>query len=162
MKQLKLKFALMALLLYFAMSTCFAYDFEVDRIEYSILSITQKTVSVAGGTNGYIPSTVSYDGKVYTVTEIGKFAFQGSSISSFILPNSLKAIRNCAFRYARGAKEIDIPDNVEELGEQVFSTSSFQTIIVGSGGGKKNRNRCFLSVSRLETFSFQVCKSYRL
>lgn len=153
MKQLQLIFVMIALLLSFAVSPCYAYDFRVGNIMYSILSTTQKTVSVVGGTTGNIPSTVTYDGKEYTVTEIGRFAFNESTISSFSLPESLKAIRENAFGFTK-AKRIVIPDNVEELGEDVFWYSSVQTIIVGSGV-KKIESGAFYGCSNLKLLVFK-------
>lgn len=90
-----------------------------------------------------IPSTVTYDGKVWNVVEIdsrafaycndlvnvtlpegllviGEYAFIGTKISNLILPESIFAIYNGAFNYCKSLKEITIPAGVEKIEESTF------------------------------------------
>lgn len=83
MKQIKLWLATIAVLL--CSETMSAYDFEVDGIYYNInqddssptVSVTYLTdAGYADGVDTYsgdvvIPSTVSYENTIYTVTKIG-------------------------------------------------------------------------------------------
>ena len=65
-----------------------AHDFEVDGIFYNFIDDTKLTVEVSykGDYAGYyvsyrggvvIPSTVNYNGRNFSVTSIGKWAFYG-------------------------------------------------------------------------------------
>lgn len=115
-----------------------AYDFELpagkfglQTLQYSILSTTEQTVAVVGGTTGIIPSTVSYNNKTYTVTEIGGGAFS-EDITDYRLPISLKIIRDGAFGFSK-APIIAIPDGVETIESCAFWYSNTETIIIGAG-----------------------------
>ena len=71
---------LFTMLLTLVAVTASAQDFEVDGIYYNILSEDDKTVEVTGSPYGYsgdvvIPAEVTYDGSTYSVTTIGKDAF---------------------------------------------------------------------------------------
>ena len=110
-----------------------ASDFKVGKFSYSILSATQKTVSVFGGTSGRIPEKVTYNGSEYTVVEIGPFAFSNNtSISYFYLPETIKAIRENAFGFTT-MESIEIPNSVEIIESGAFWCSDVKKIIVGKG-----------------------------
>lgn len=85
-----------------------AHDFEVGRIYYNITSETTVEVTYRGGTSYeyekeyslsvVIPETVTYGGKIYSVTSIGYSAFDGcSSLTSVVIPNSVTSIGGSAF-----------------------------------------------------------------
>jgi hypothetical protein len=137
-----------------------AYDFELpagnngmQKLQYTILSTAEQTVSVDGGTTGTIPCTVTYNNKTYTVTEIGRFAFNDVNITDFRLPLSLKAIRENAFGFSK-ANVIAIPDGVETIEDDAFWYSSIETIIVGSGV-KNIGPGAFYGCSDLKTLVFK-------
>lgn len=117
-----------------------AYDFEIQfedrQLQFTILSHEDQTVSVVGGTTGYIPCEVTYNNKTYTVTEIGTNAFYHNDnyryIGRIVLPISLKAIRSGAFRKCI-APYIAIPDGVETIESNAFNSRSLETIVIGSG-----------------------------
>lgn len=117
----------------------YAYDFEapagnngMQKLQYSIISSVEQTVAVVGGTTGIIPCQVTYNNKTYTVTEIGRFAFNDVNITDFRLPLTLKTIRENAFGWCK-ASIIAIPDGVELIESGAFWCSEIETIIVGSG-----------------------------
>ncbi len=109
MKQIKLKGLSLVLLLLCSVSMwAYDYDFTVDGIYYNIneddttVSVTYKFM----GTTAYtiytgdivIPSTVSYNGKEYTVTGIGYEAFNhATELTSVTIPSSVKYIGKYAF-----------------------------------------------------------------
>ncbi len=80
---------------------------EIDGIWYN-LDDKNKTAEVTcnlGGSGGcysgdvVIPNTVSYNGNIYSVTEIGNSAFYNcSSLTSITIPNSVTTIGNYVFR----------------------------------------------------------------
>ena len=109
-----------------------ASDFKVGNFSYSILSATQKTVSVSEGTSGWIPEKVTYNGSEYTVAEIGRYAFSETSISYFYLPETIKAIRENAFGFT-AMESIIIPNSVEIIEGGAFWCSDVKKIIVGKG-----------------------------
>ncbi len=101
MKTLKTIMAVAALFLCSAMAS--AQTFEVDGINYSVLSSTDKTVSVTSKTEKYsgdiiIPSAVVYNDVEYSVTSIGGSAFSYCyGLTSVTIPNSVTSIGYAAF-----------------------------------------------------------------
>lgn len=88
-------------------TTMAAYTAEIDGIWY-YLDDKNKTAEVTCNSGGYggcysgdvvIPNTVSYNGNIYSVTEIGNSAFYNcSSLTSITIPNSVTTIGNYVFR----------------------------------------------------------------
>ena len=75
---------------------------KVEGIYYGFNSYTKQATVIAGENkysgNMIIPSTVNYAGVTYSVTEIEDFAFSwGTSLTSIIIPNSVKNIGSGAF-----------------------------------------------------------------
>ena len=115
----------------------FAYDFSAvaptgQTLYYDILSST--TVSVAcPNTNGLwsgfvqpsgtltIPSSVTYGGTTYAVTEIGLLAFGGcSSLTSVTIPTSVVTIGSGSFIDCTGLTSITIPNSVTHIYSAAF------------------------------------------
>ena len=110
-----------------------AYDFVSDGIYYNIVSEENRTVEVTN--DGHylvsnqtyigdvvIPERVINNGKTYTVTVIGEWAFSYcEDLSSIQLPNSVKIIKRCAFSICNSLKSIKIPDSVEIIESNAFS-----------------------------------------
>lgn len=105
--------------LFFAMSLLstslsFAYDFLVDGIYYDIKNGNEVQVTSRAHTlpnNSYsgdvvIPPTVTYNGKTYSVTAIGRYAFE----------------------YAYDLKSISIPNTITYIGMDAFSSSGLTSV----------------------------------
>ena len=79
-----------------------AYDVKIDGIYYNLIS-EGKTAEVTSREDRYagdvvIPSSITVEGKEYTVTSIGFRAFDGcSSLTSITIPNSVTSIGGFAF-----------------------------------------------------------------
>lgn len=103
--------------------------FLADGIYYRLKDMTTnnevEVTSVPEGIANYsgnitIPSSVTYNNKVYAVTGIYNSAFNGSKITSITLPDGLQIIRGHAFYNCQSLTEIEIPSTVEEIGSNAF------------------------------------------
>ena len=123
-----------------ATTNLWAYAFEVDGIYYNITSENTAEVTYKSVTDlqGYrwneswnidtvvIPTTVSYNDNIYTVTSIGENAFRKcKSLISATLPNSITTIRNGAFSDCTELKLINIPDGVKTIGSNKQTTGAY-------------------------------------
>ena len=110
-----------------------AHDFVSNGIYYNITNATNKTVAVTYKGSYYdsyyneytgsvvIPESVSYNGKVYSVTSIGDRAFYDcDGLTSITIPNSVTSIGDDAFRFCSGLTSITIPNGVTSIGDRAF------------------------------------------
>ena len=67
-----------------------------------------------------IPEEVTYMNNTWKVTSIGDFAFNYSSTTSIIIPNSIKNIGEAAFQLCRGLTSIIIPYGVTSIKDNAF------------------------------------------
>ena len=111
-------------------ATVTAHDFEVDGIYY-IINGNEATVTFRGTSyyeysNEYsgsvtIPSSVTYNGTIYSVTSIGVLAFYNcSGLTSVTIPNPVTEIGYSAFSGCRGLTSVTIPTSLKTIGERAF------------------------------------------
>ena len=134
MQKLYLKQLFVAVLALLCSVAASAHDFEVDGIYYNIngseVAVTYKGNSLSSYINEYtgsvvIPSTVSYNGKNYSVTSIGSSAFYDcSGLTSVVIPNSVTSIGDRAFIFCSGLTSVVIPNSVTSIGDETFSGCS--------------------------------------
>lgn len=99
-----------------------AHDFALNGIYYNINQFNGNEVTVtyrgnyAEYDNWYsgnisIPSTVTYSGKKYSVTEIGTFAFAHcNGVTSISIPSTIKKMGDGAFWCCNGLTKVKISD----------------------------------------------------
>ena len=68
-----------------------------------------------------IPSTVTYNGTTYNVTEIDEYVFRDCPVTEVILPEGLKKIGRQQFWGCDNLKSITIPGTVTEIGFDAFN-----------------------------------------
>ena len=138
------------LAMFMSMVACVAsaHDFVVDGIYYNITSSTDRTVSVTyrgnesdSYSNEYtgsvvIPKTVTYSGKTYSVTSIGRYAFNGcSGLTSVTIPNSVTSIGDGPFGSCSGLTSIIVEDGNSKYdsrdGCNAIIESSSNTLVAG-------------------------------
>lgn len=124
-----------------------AYDFEVDGIYYSVVSLSDLTCSVVSGDTQYegevvIPGTVSYKNKTLTVVSIGNSTFQNNTrLTSVITPNTITSIGSQAFYGCESLAKITIGHSVISIGASAFSNcTKLENIIIPASVETIGRN----------------------
>ncbi|MGM9832747.1 MAG: leucine-rich repeat domain-containing protein [Candidatus Limisoma sp.] len=154
----------------------YAYDFDVDGIYYNInpdgetVSVTYKGFDIDSYSGDVvIPSKVPYNGKTYTVTEIGEQAFERNSLNSVIIPNSVTKICERAFCDCNDLTLVIIPESVTMIGNFAFCDcrdlpsitipNSVNVINVGTFSGCFKLKHVTLgnSVTEIMYNAFHVC-----
>ena len=136
-----------------------AYDFESGGIYYNYKEFSDSEVYVThNGTpysgNSYsghvkIPKTVTYNSKMYRVTEIGQQAFKScKKLISVEIPESVTKIGNGAFDYS-GLSSVNIPNSVTIIENNAFSSTQLTSIRIP--GNATQWERAFAGCSKLTT-----------
>ena len=109
-------------------------EFTVDDIWYYYTNEDDDEVGVMYSKSGeysgdvVIPSTVTYNGKQYTVTSIGSKAFSGCTrLKKVTIPNSVTSIGNEAFYYCIDLTTVTVPNSVTSIGSGAFTYCSYLT-----------------------------------
>lgn len=123
-------------------STASSYDFYDAHLYYNITSSTPPlTVEVTKspervGSEYYseysgkitIPESVTYGGRLYSVTSIGNEAFYRSKVTSVTIPNTVTSIGVGAFSRCQYQFSINIPNSVTSIGKSAFAYSPINSI----------------------------------
>ena len=144
MKRIKKSYFLLLLALFLGTGTAFAdyFDFSAvcatgQRLYYEIIDPTNHYVEivfpgdeVTQPYNGYpvptgnitLPSSVTNNGVTYTVTSIGRYAFNRCPLSGeLVIPSTVTAIRKGAFEDCRGfTGSLTIPNSVTTIAAFAF------------------------------------------
>ena len=81
-----------------------------------------------------IPATVEYQNKIYTVTEIGDYAFDGVGFESISLPSTLERIGSYAFSSNYYLTELVIPKSVISISEEAIKIGQNLTSLIVEEG----------------------------
>ena len=120
-----------------------AHDFKVSGIYYNYLDKTAKTVEVTCQGSYYhsyddeytgsvtIPSSVTYSGTTYSVTEIGYDAFRSCrGLTSITIPNSVTEIGYDAFCGCTGLTSVTIGNSVTSIGKDAFYDCNKLSLVI--------------------------------
>ena len=157
MKQTKLFLTTIAVLLCSVMAN--AHDFEVDGIYYNILSDTTVEVTYRGSEYDLydeysgsvtIPSSVTHNTNIYSVTSIGESAFQQcSNLSTVIIGDNVEIIKLRAFEGCSNLNSVDIPNKVKTIEYDSFASCSSLTSITIPNAVKNIYSEAFSYCSSL-------------
>lgn len=127
---------LMAVLLLVRLSS-WAYDIKVDGIYYNIIGNTELEVTFENGNyNSYfgrviIPDIVEYQGNIYSVTSIGRYAFfRSDELVEVDIPNTVISIQIGAFRGCSSLTAINIPNAVSIIPDEAFRDCKSLTSVI--------------------------------
>lgn len=106
---------------------------DVDGLRYYVNPLTEEC-GVEDGSNCsgevVINATITYENKQYPVTAIGYRAFSNChDLTSVIIPNSVKIIRESAFAYCSNLSNIIIPNSVTDIDSEAFLKCSGLTSV---------------------------------
>ncbi len=126
MKQTNLLKGLLAVVVLLCSTHLWAYDFEVDNIQYTVISLDELTAEVSGLSDEdvievVIPETVEYRSRVFTVTAMTSSVFGGNTtIESIYLPNTIVEIPTKAFQDCTSLSKVSMPESLEGIGSYAF------------------------------------------
>mgnify|MGYP002339894517 CR=1 FL=1 len=98
-----------------------------------------------------IPETVTEDGTTFTVTGIGKYAFNHATVLNAVtLPETIRIIEAQAFYYCLSLKTIDIPEAVVEISWDAFNQCAQLASVTGMENVTTLGSGAFSSCRQLE------------
>ena len=107
-----------------------------------------------------IPDTITIDGRVYTITAVGKNAFKGNTkITSVKMGNKVKSIGTNAFYGCKELKSVTIGKNVTTIGDKAFYNCAKLAAITIPSKVNKIGKQAFYKCSKLKKITI---KSTRL
>ena len=109
----------------------FSYTYQGKTLYYDTTSSNTVQVSGYSDLDGdiIIPSQVTYNNTIYSVTSIGKSAFYHcTSLTSVTIPNSVTSIGDYTFYDCSSLTSITIPNSVTSIGDLAFEDCPIKTI----------------------------------
>lgn len=139
MKQSITKSVLMAFML-LASVTASAYDAEIDSIFYDFKGDCAIVTKGTNATQSYsgdmvLPSSVTYNGRVYTVSAISEHAFDGcTELTSIVIPNTVTSIGKYAFRGCSKLASFNFPEQMTSISNHCFAEcDSLKSLVIPEG-----------------------------
>lgn len=156
---------LLAFLFFFliASTPLLAYDAEIDGIYYdfsgeeAIVTYREKYNKIDYIGDIVIPEFVTYEGKEYRVTEIGRSTFyRCDKITSVSIPESVVRIADWSFYQCSGLTTINLPKGLTYLGTGAFEECSGLTSVVIPGSVKNIGVQAFFRCAGLTSITISM------
>ena len=134
-----------------------AYSFESAGIYYNITGNNTVEVTYSDRDNNTysgsvsIPETVTNNGTEYSVTKIGEYAFQSSSVTSVSMPEGITSIDYNAFKGCQNLESVTLPESLTTLGSYAFIMCKLLKTIKIPSGVTAIPGQCFDGCSSLES-----------
>lgn len=115
-------------------NTVYNYDTNPDKYTMTFSGNNATIMKYEGGMakNLIIPAKVSYQGKTYTVTQIGDpngGVFQGKQLTSVTLPDTLTKIGFAAFENNH-LTSINLPDSLTDIDQDAFGLNEISDLVI--------------------------------
>ncbi|MBO7476630.1 MAG: leucine-rich repeat domain-containing protein [Salinivirgaceae bacterium] len=146
-----------------------AQDFKSGDLYYNITSDSTVEVTYeiyadennySGLTNAIIPETVTDNGVTYSVSSIGRCAFDYcSGLTSVTIPNSVNTIGDCAFAGCYGLTSLTIPGSVNTIGYGAFYDCNGLTSVIIPNSVQIIEKQAFSGCDKLTRVEFHSVES---
>lgn len=108
--------------------------FVENYITYEVISLLPNEVktidyNVSGGNTVVIPTTITSNGTIYTITEIGDDSFKNKGLNSVTIPNTTINIGSSAFQQ-NNLTTIIIPEGVESIDFASFNNNQLTSVVI--------------------------------
>ena len=105
----------------------------IDGLRYSLkdgaATVVGQPTTISGDI--VIPSLVTYNGAIYSVTGIGRYAFyECTALTGITIPSSVTSIGRSAFSDCTSLTDITIPSNITSIGSYAFVRCDSLTSVV--------------------------------
>ena len=114
--------------------------FTIDKLIYTVTDVVANTAEVTGYESGLagevdIPATITYASKTYTVTSIGKRAFEEcEAITTVTIPEGVTNIGLNAFYGCTALTAVTIPNSMTSIEEKAFyGCKALEAITIPAG-----------------------------
>ena len=100
-----------------------AQSVVIDNLLYEVVNLTEASVKANSKdiTSANILEKVEIEGVEYAVTSIGTEGFRGcTTLSSIVIPESIKSIGDNAFFLCRDLVSISLPNGLESIGDDLL------------------------------------------
>ena len=117
-------------------------DLLSPSIHYQLCNEKAKIVDADCSGDIKIPSVVEINGKEYSVSDIGNYAFaNNTNLKTVVFPEGVTAIGRCAFRGCVSITSISLPSSIKEIGD-----AAFYDCVMLSSVTNFNDNPCSINV----------------
>ena len=138
------------------------YNLNIDTQEAEVTNSKGGDYNASGSYSGsvVIPSSVTFGGVEFSVTNIGERAFQYCELTSVTIPNSVTSIASRAFEGCN-LTSLTIPNSVTSIGTWAFYYSGLVSVTIGSGV-RSIEESAFAQCMKLESFTSLIVNPFEI